>query len=531
MTTDPRVRATHEDEGFDSRYQLHHFPLGRGGMGEVWEAVDNRLGRTVAVKFVRFPTPEPDLELVRRFRREARVTAALHHPGVPIVYDSGTHAGRPYLVMERVEGISISDLLAERGALSAGWTACVGAQTCAVLTAAHNASLVHRDLKPENLILQPEGTVKVLDFGLAMGEGLPELSRITQTGQALGTPAYMAPEQIQSGQTTASSDLYALGCSLFEMLTARRPFAGATSYALMIKHVSERPPRVRQLRSTVPAPLAELVGALLEKDPRDRPGAADEVYRGLLPFVDDLDPLPGLVPLSEEVEPARMYVAAASRLMSGAESASARGPAPEPPSTGSTARPAAGPTGARPDLAAVRAEAERLKARSRYPQAAELLGRAVRDARHTHDATDPAVVDVWWDWANALFETGEYQAAAPAFASLADALAGRPDADLDLVFRCRRQYATCLAFSGDNAGAQDLMRRLVADAAQTLGPADDRTLSLRRQLGTLMLRVGDPHASDHLRQLHADLVRLRGPDDAAARQVYALLSRTTRPPG
>jgi eukaryotic-like serine/threonine-protein kinase len=268
----PREPAGDDPEGFDARYQLR-LPLGSGGMAEVHEAVDTRLGRTVAVKFAKLPDDRPDTELVRRFIRESRITAALSHPGVPAVYDTGTYRGRPYLVLERVEGISVADLIAESGALPPGWAAAVTAQTAAVLGAAHAAGLVHRDLKPDNLILEPAGTVKVLDFGLAVSEGMPEMSRITHTGQALGTPGYMAPEQIEHGHSSPRSDLYALGCTLFEMLAGRLPFAGATSYAVMIQQVSQPPPPLRRINPRIPPGPAELAAALLHKSPQHRPSS------------------------------------------------------------------------------------------------------------------------------------------------------------------------------------------------------------------------------------------------------------------
>ncbi|HZM77831.1 MAG TPA: serine/threonine-protein kinase, partial [Candidatus Limnocylindrales bacterium] len=180
----------------NGRYELEDLPIARGGMGEVWIGRDVKLEREVAVKFIRFPEGHPDKDLVRRFVRESRITARLEHPGVPAVYDVGTHENRPFLVMQRIRGISVADLIAEHGALPIGWAAAIAAQACAVLSVAHQASLIHRDLKPANLMLDREGCVKVLDFGLAVALDNADVSQITRTGQTLGTPAYMAPEQI-----------------------------------------------------------------------------------------------------------------------------------------------------------------------------------------------------------------------------------------------------------------------------------------------------------------------------------------------
>ncbi|MBO4238585.1 serine/threonine-protein kinase [Pseudonocardia alni] len=204
------------------RYRLDAFPIGRVGMGEVWLGRDTRLDRPVAVKFVRFPDGGHRDELVRRFVRESRITAGIEHPGVPAVYDVGTDDGVPYMVMRRVRGIRVADLVAEHGPLPLGWAAAIAAQVCAVLAAAHAAELVHRDLKPGNLMLGPDGVVRVLDFGLAAALASGD-SRITRSGEALGTPAYMAPELVMAGRTDPRTDLYALGATLHEMLTRSPP--------------------------------------------------------------------------------------------------------------------------------------------------------------------------------------------------------------------------------------------------------------------------------------------------------------------
>ncbi|MCY9784217.1 serine/threonine protein kinase [Nocardiopsis sp. EMB25] len=298
----------------NDRYALGPAPLGRGGMGEVWPGHDTRLDREVAVKFLRFPDDSQDEDMVRRFSRESRITARLRHPGVPAVHDCGTKDGRPYLVMERVHGVSLADLIAEQERLSVGWAACVAAQVCSVLSAAHRASLVHRDLKPGNLVLEPDGTVKVLDFGLAVALDRTDMSQITRTGHTPGTPAYMAPEQLLEGRTTPLSDLYALGCTLYEMLTGQRVFTASTSFALASKQVSDSPTRVESLRADVPAPLAGLVEELLAKRPADRPADANEVYRRLIEHATSLEPIPGILHPPLLPSPHRMYGAALARV-------------------------------------------------------------------------------------------------------------------------------------------------------------------------------------------------------------------------
>jgi serine/threonine protein kinase len=154
------------------RYQLDAAHLGKGGMGEVWGATDKRLRRRVAVKFIRFPDAEPDQQLIDRFVRESQLTARLDHPGVPVIYEAaqagdGPFQGRLYLVMQLIDGVNVDDLVAEHDPLPIGWAAAIAAQTCAVLAYAHSKQLIHRDLKPSNLMLSRDGSVKVLDLGLA----------------------------------------------------------------------------------------------------------------------------------------------------------------------------------------------------------------------------------------------------------------------------------------------------------------------------------------------------------------------------
>lgn len=290
------------------RYELDDLPLGQGGMGAVYSGHDRHLDRRVAVKLLRFPVG-PDEELERRFVREARILARLEHPGAPVLYDFGTHDQRMFQVMQFIQGVTVADLVSEHGPLPVPWAAAIAAQACAVLSAAHALEICHRDLKPTNLMLCPDGSVKVLDFGLAM---LRETdgTQFTRVGQILGTPAYMAPEQIQSGLAEPRSDLYALGCVLHEMLTGRQLFTGPTEYAVFEKQVKERPPTVPGL----PAELSALLDCLLEKDPRKRPGDARELYDRLQPFAVDLPMLPGFLTSPDVPSPGRMYARVAGRV-------------------------------------------------------------------------------------------------------------------------------------------------------------------------------------------------------------------------
>ncbi|MEU9017832.1 serine/threonine-protein kinase [Actinomadura sp. NPDC048394] len=293
------------------RYELDDLPLGRGGMGAVYAAHDTRLGRRVAVKFLEMPGG-PDDELERRFIREARILARLEHTGAPTLYDFGTFEQRLFQVMQFIDGVTVADLIAEHGPVPVPWAAGIIAQAAAVLAAAHALSIWHRDLKPTNLMLCPDGSVKVLDFGLAI-LGDADLAHFTRHGQILGTPAYMAPEQIEQGVAGARSDLYALGCVLHEMLTGRQLFAGPTAYAVFDKHVRERPPAV----PGVPAELNALLQELLEKKPENRPADAAALYERLRPLATDLPVLPGFLEPASEPSPERMYALIVGRLLGG----------------------------------------------------------------------------------------------------------------------------------------------------------------------------------------------------------------------
>jgi uncharacterized membrane protein YqaE (UPF0057 family) len=300
-------------------------PLGRGGMGQVWEGRDERLGRPVAVKLLSGDViaGHADLDPVRRFTREAAVTAGLDHPGVPAIYDAGEYEGGLFLVMELVDGYTISDLIAEHGQLPVPWVAGIAAQVAAVLAVAHERGIIHRDIKPQNVMLTPDGTAKVLDFGVA---GLLD-QRITSSGATVGTPAYMAPEQLQCLPATPRTDLYTLGCLLYEMLAGEPVFAATSPAGLMRKHLEQAPAPLH--RDDLDPRLDALVRQLLEKDPSRRPADAREAYDRLLPFVERLGPLGDIDPLARAGSDLRRYWLLLVRL-SGTDPAVSGSPRPRP---------------------------------------------------------------------------------------------------------------------------------------------------------------------------------------------------------
>lgn len=529
----------------NDRYELRRSPIARGGMGEVWEGRDTKLDREIAVKFVRFPDGAPDDELIRRFVRESRITARLQHPGVPAIFDVGSDNGRPYLVMQRIRGISVSDLLAQHERLPIGWAAAIAAQVCSVLVAAHQASLIHRDLKPSNLMLEPDGSVKVLDFGLAVGMDGADMSRITRTGQNIGTPAYMAPEQVLAAMSTPQTDLYALGCTLHEMLTGHPLFSGATPYSIMNKQVDESPVSARTVRPDVPAGLDSVLAALLQKRPDDRPDSALTVYDLLIPFATELGPLPGVLNPPTVPSSVRLYARVLSRAFDtvdvepvprtgqapresrdrGVRSTATETASADQEVAGVDTRAESSRRLTRDALEALRAEASELVRGNRYSEAAELLGAAVREAREAFGPLDDDVVGLRLEWASVLFEGGDYRAAAPAYQALKADLVERDGPDGELVFRCRLQYATCHALLGDTDVALATMQDLLADEQRVFGADDPRTIELRRQLGLLQLGAGQRDtAKETLRALLDDLIRTHGRQHPTVPKIESILA-------
>jgi serine/threonine-protein kinase len=250
------------------RYRLDE-PLGRGGMGSVWRGVDTTLHRPVAVKLL---TLEGDATLTERFHLEARAAARLNHPNLIAVYDFGDRDGRPYLVMELVEGRSLAEELTACGPLEAGRAADIAAQIARGLATAHQLSVVHRDIKPGNLMLATDGAVKIADFGIA--RLIDEASAaLTAAGHVMGSSAYLAPERALGSPAGPASDVYSLGCVLYEMLTGQPPFRGDTAAAVAHQHVQADPTPPGLLRPGLPAPLTDLLPHLLAKTPESRPTA------------------------------------------------------------------------------------------------------------------------------------------------------------------------------------------------------------------------------------------------------------------
>ncbi|MEU8137752.1 serine/threonine-protein kinase [Streptodolium elevatio] len=360
------------------RYQLEEL-LGRGGMGEVWAAVDARIARRVAVKVLPSGGGDPQGLL-----REARTAGALSHPGIVTVHDLGREPdGTVFVVMELVAGRDLARVLHEDGMPAVRDAVEWSAQCADALAAAHDAGIVHRDLKPANVLLTPQGTIKVVDFGIAR-----YTAAATRSSRIVGTPAYIAPERFSGESGDGRVDLYALGCMLYELICGRPPFTAPDPMALMYAHLRQEPVPLGVHRADLPPGVAELAAQLLAKDPGLRPASAHEVWRRLRAL--PLDEVPSR-------RPGRAAAACAATLPGHAgDAAAAAGSGADGSGAAQGARPAAGleptrtvadPDDARWDDFAPVGEPARRRGLSR--RSAVLLGLGAAAAAGTAAATYP----------------------------------------------------------------------------------------------------------------------------------------------
>lgn len=492
------------DRLIGDRYQLATI-LGQGGMGQVWTAYDRRLDRRVAVKLLR-----PDKvagpgtvaeELRRRFVRECRVTAQVDHPGLVTVHDAGSDGDELFLVMGYVEGADLADHLAEHDPYPWQWAVAVVAQLCSVLSAVHAVPIVHRDLKPRNVMIRPDGTLLVLDLGVASVMDT-DTTRLTSTGSPIGSPAYMAPEQAMGGAVGPYTDLYALGVLLYELLSGNVPFAGSTALGVLHRHLYEPPLPVRQLRPEVPPELEKILLHLLAKDPQDRPASAQEVYAALAPLLPTRD---GRAPAGP-LDPTRPFLRPQAPWPDRATVIPPRPSAP-PPTTPMT--PATPTTPPKPDVPGAVDEARKLLDQGRLTQAVDILGGILPAAAAEHGEHSPVVRSLRKQYAATLMDDGQYRRALPELRRLADEFpAGDPQA-----LRFRYDSAQCLEQLGEPAAALAEYRSLLPlFENHYANPDPGLPLEVRRRIAHLLLSLGDRQgAHDTLARLLFDAERLHGP--------------------
>jgi eukaryotic-like serine/threonine-protein kinase len=264
-----------EDTVIDGRYRVLH-KIGSGGMADVYCAEDSHLGRRIALKLLHRRFAQ-DTEFVERFRREASAAAGLQHPNVVGVYDRGQFEDTYYIAMEYCEGRSLKDAIRSESPLDVRRAIAITKQILLAARFAHRRNVIHRDLKPHNVILDPEGNVKVTDFGIARAGA----SDITQAGAIMGTAQYLSPEQAQGRPVTQASDVYSVGVVLYELLTGQAPFEGESAVAIALKHVNQPPPAPRDLVPTISPDLNAVVLKALAKDTKDRYPDAESFLRDL----------------------------------------------------------------------------------------------------------------------------------------------------------------------------------------------------------------------------------------------------------
>ncbi|MFD6416405.1 protein kinase [Streptomyces sp. NPDC060194] len=517
------------------RYELSSL-IGQGGMGQVWTGYDQRLDRRVAVKLLR-----PDKvagneaeDLRRRFVRECRVTAQVDHPGLVTVHDAGSDESDLYLVMGYVEGSDLADHLAENAPYPWPWAVAVAAQLCAVLSAVHAVPIVHRDLKPRNVMVRPDGTLAVLDLGVASVMD-SDTTRLTHTGTPIGTPAYMAPEQAMGGVVGPYTDLYALGVLLHELLSGEVPFGGTTVLGILHRHLYEPPLPVRQLRPETPPELEALVLRLLSKDPQDRPGSAQEVYEALVPL---LDALPDLARRSGaprgrgQLDPTRPFLRPHAPWPDRAGIASSPPTPPKPPVAPPTGGgpsaghwgPASSAPGRNGYVADAVDEVKRLLGEGRITQAVDVLGSVLPVAAAQHGENSRVVRALRKQYAATLMDDGQYRRALPELRRLAAEHAAESGPGDPAALRFRHDAAQCLEQLAEPQAALAEYRALLPYFENRYAGGDPRTpLEVRHRIGHLLLALGDRAGGhDTLSRLLYDAERQLGGAD----QLVAEIRRT-----
>ena len=268
---------------FANRYEVLG-TVGRGGMGVVYRARDRQLDEVVALKVVRSEVMKEDPTLLDRFKQEIKLARRITHRNILRTHDFGETQGTPYISMEYLEGVTLKDLLRNKGALPLGVGLRIAKQMCQGLEAAHQQGVVHRDIKPQNILILPEsGETKIMDFGIArVSEMDAGASGLTTAGTVMGTPDYIPPEQAQGNPADFRSDIYSLGVVLFEIFTGRMPFSGDSVMAVVLSHIQKPPPAPRSVNPKIPPDLEAIILRCLEKQPDRRYQSVGEILKDLV---------------------------------------------------------------------------------------------------------------------------------------------------------------------------------------------------------------------------------------------------------